>query len=286
MFVRLLFLVGVAAAQNFSDIRIERFTTGYVYAGGPVWSREGFLLYSDAPAGKIYTAVPGQKPAVYRESSGGASGNAFDTQGRLYTCESRARRVTRTDRKGKIEVVAESWEGKRLNAPGDIVVRKDGHAWFTDPAFGSQAGERELDFWGLYHIPPRGPIELVARTAGRPNGIALAPGGRVLYVTDADKRAVRAWDVDRSGKVSGERELIAGVDGPPAGLCADEKGNLYIAANQLAVYSAEGKLLHTVEMPETPSNCAWGDADLQSLYITARTSIYRIRLDVRGATQH
>ncbi len=281
-----LLIISLAAAQNFSDIRIERFTTGYIYTEGPVWSHEGFLLYSDTPANKIFTAVPGHKAVVYRETSGGAAGNAFDAQGRLYTCETRARRVTRTDRKGKIEVLADAWEGKRLNGPSDIVVRKDGHAWFTDPAFGSQADARELDFWGLYHIPPKGPVEVVARIPGRPNGVALAPAGRVLYVTDADRRTVRAWDLDRSGKAAGERELISGVAGPPAGLCADEKGNLYVTANHLSIYSPDGKPLHTVEMPETPSNCAWGDADFQSLYVTARTSIYRIRLDVRGAVQH
>ena len=107
------------------------------------------------------------------------------------------RRVTRTDKNGKIEVLAEQWEGKRLNAPSDLVVSKNDHVYFTDPAFGEQADHRELDFYGVYHIPPKGPMKLVAKPAGRPNGIALSPNGRILYVTNSDERNVRAYDVDQ-----------------------------------------------------------------------------------------
>ncbi|MGH9673775.1 MAG: SMP-30/gluconolactonase/LRE family protein [Bryobacteraceae bacterium] len=279
-------LFSAATAQDFSNIRIERFTTGFLYTEGPVWSEEGFLLYSDVPAGKIWTAVPGKKPVVYREMSGGAHGNDFDAQGRLFTCEATARRVTRTDRRGKIEVIAENWEGKRLNAPNDIVVRRDGHAWFTDPAFGSQADARELDFYGVYHIPPKGPVELVARPQGRPNGLALSANGRMLYVTNADERNVRVYDLDRAGKASGERVLISGIAGPANGICVDEKGSIFVMAAGVQFHAPDGKHLYTAEMPETPSNCTFGDEDLMTLYITARTSIYRIRWDVKGAVQH
>ncbi len=275
-----------ARAQNFDDIKIERFTTGYTFTEGPVWSHEGFLLFSDVPNNRIWSATPGHKPITYREPSHGANGNTFDVQGRLYTCESRSRRVTRTDRKGKIEVLAERWEGKRLNAPNDIVVRRDGHIFFTDPAFGSQADARELDFYGVYHIPPKGPLELVAKPKGRPNGVTLSPKGRILYVANSDERNIRAYDVDRLGKTSNERILISAIDGPPDGIRTDEKGNLYVTANALAVYSADGKLLHTIEMAETPANCAFGDPDFMTLYITARTSIYRVRLDVKGAIEY
>ena len=197
-----------------------------------------------------------------------------------------ARRVTRTDKKGAIEVLAEKWEGKRLNAPNDIVVSKTGHVYFTDPAFGSQADTRELDFYGVYHIPPKGELSAIAKPAGRPNGIALSPNGRILYVANSDERNIRAYDVDRNGEVSGERTVVSGIDGVPDGIRTDEKGNLYVAAKGIVVYSPAGKLLATIPVAETPSNCAFGDADVQTLYITARTSLYRVRLDVKGAVQY
>jgi gluconolactonase len=270
------------SAQDFSDLRIEKIATGYAFTEGPAWSPLSFLVFSDIPNNKLLKFMPGDKAAVYREESSGANGNKFDEQGRLYTCESHTRRVTRTDKKGKVEVLAERWQGKRLNAPNDLAVRKEGDVYFTDPAFGNQQDSRELDFFGVYRITRKGELEVIAKPKGRPNGIALAPGGRTLYVGNSDEKNVRAYDLDRSGAASNERTLISGIDGVPDGICVDEKGNLYVAANQLYVYSADGKPLGMIELPETPSNCAFGDPDLGSLYITARTSVYRARLDVKG----
>ena len=281
----LLMLCAVAAAQDFSRIQIEKVAANHRFTEGHVWSREDFLLFSDVPANRIHK-LDASGVTVVRENSNGANGNTFDAQGRLYTCESRTRRVVRQDKEGKIEILAERWEGKRLNAPNDIVVRRDGHVYFTDPAFGNQADTRELDFYGVYHIPPKGPMELVAKPAGRPNGIALSPNGRILYVANSDERNVRAYDLDRSGKATGERVLISGIEGVPDGMRVDEKGNLYVTCKDLAVYTPEGRLLHRIEMSETPSNCAFGDPDFQTLYVTARTSVYRIRLNVKGAIQY
>ncbi len=279
-------LAAVAAAQDFSNLRIERVAAGNRFTEGPVWSREGFLLFSDVPRDLILQWTPGKGVTNFREQSNGANGNAYDAQGRLYTCESRTRRVVRTDRKGRVEVLAERYQGKRLNAPNDIVVRRDGHVYFTDPAFGSQADTRELDFYGVYHITPKGELELIARPQGRPNGIALSADGKTLYVANSDERNVRAYDLDRQGRASNERVVVSGIEGVPDGIKVDEKGNLYVAARTLAVYSPEGKLLTSIELPETPSNCAFGDPDFGALYVTARTSVYRIRLDVKGAVSY
>jgi gluconolactonase len=166
------------------------------------------------------------------------------------------------------------------------VVRKDGHIYFTDPAFGDQADTRELTFYGVYHITPKGAMSLIAKPAGRPNGIAFSPNGRILYVDNSDDRNVRAYDVDRNGEVSNERVVVSNIEGAPDGMKVDEKGNLYITAKGVAVYSPEGKLLHTIDISETPANCAFGDPDFQTLYITARTSLYRIRLNVKGSVQY
>jgi len=273
-------------AQDFSDLRVEKIATGYIFVEGPAWSRDGTLIFSDIPGNKLLQFKLGEKPVVFRDNSNGAIGNTFDAQGRLYTCESHARRVTRTDKKGKIEVLAERWQGKRLNAPNDIVVRKDGQVYFTDPAFGNQQDTRELDFYGVFHISHRGELNVIAKSKGRPNGIALSPNGRVLYVTDSDQRNVRAYDLDRNGEASNERVLISNIAGIPDGIKVDETGNLYVAASRIEILTPEGKPVRSFLLPETPSNCAFGDNDFQSLYVTARTSVYRVRLNVKGSVQY
>jgi gluconolactonase len=279
-------LTASATAQEFTDLRVDKVAVGLTFAEGPAWSRDGYLILSDIPNNKLLQIKPGDPPSIFRENSNGANGNTFDAQGRIYTCESHSRRVTRADKKGKIEVLAERFQGKRFNAPNDIVVRRDGHIYFTDPAFGNQQDARELDFYGVFHLSPRGELDAVAKPKGRPNGIAISPNGRILYVTNSDERNVRAYDLDKNGAASNERILVANIDGVPDGIRVDEKGNLYVAAAKLEVYTTEGQPLGSVAVPETPSNCAFGDADLGSLYITARTSLYRVRLNVKGSVQY
>jgi len=269
-------------AQDFSKVQIEKVAGGYRYTEGPVWSKEGFLLFSEMPSGKILKLVGGVPPSVFRAASNGAHGNTFDAQGRLITCEAKSRRVTRTDKTGKIEVLAERFEGKRLNAPNDVVARKDGNLYFTDPAFGGQATGRELDFYGVFRIGPKGELELVAKTTGRPNGIALSPKGDRLYVADSDERLIRVFDVDRAGKAGNGRVLVSGIDGPPDGIRTDEKGSIWVACNAVVVYGEDGKMTGRMEMPEPPRNLTFGDPDYQTLYVTAMKSVYRIRLGAKG----
>lgn len=276
----------LASAQDAPPAHVERASTGYRFTEGPVWSREGYLLFADIPNNRIHKFTPGKGMEVWRENSGGANGLAIDGGGRVIACEGTARRVTRTDAKGRVEVLAERFEGKRLNAPNDVVVRRDGHIWFTDPAFGQSEDTKELPFYGVYHITPKGELSVVARWPKRPNGVALAPGGRVLYVAGSDERVIRAYDVDRQGNASNERALVTGIDGVPDGLKTDEKGNLYVAAAGVLVYGADGKFVRRIEIPERPANLGFGDADLAGLYVTARSSLYRIRLDVKGSSQN
>jgi len=271
-----------ALAQGPAAGRTEWVAKDGVYAKGPAWSKDGYLVYSDTPADRIMKWQPGRTPEVLREGAAGPAGNAFDAQGRLYTCETQARRVIRTERNGKIEVLAERWEGKRLNAPNDLAVSRSGHVYFSDPAFGESSDHRELDFYGVYHIPPRGPMKLVAKPAGRPNGIALSPNGRVLYVGNADEHNIRAYDLDRDGEASGERVLVAGIPCVPGGMTVDEAGNLYVAAGAIVIYSAEGRPLGSIEMPGRASGCAFGEANGKTLLVTAGGGLVRVRLEAQG----
>lgn len=274
------------AAQDWAKIQIEKVSGGHRFTEGPVWSKEGYLVFSDVPNNRMAKFVPGKGTEPVRNNTNGANGNAIDAQGRLYTCETRTRRVVRQKKDGTFETIAEKFEGKRLNAPNDIVVRKDGNVYFTDPAFGAHADARELDFNGVYRITPKGELEVIAKSKTRVNGIALSGNGRTLYVTNSDERNIRAYDLDGQGRASNERVLVQDIPGPPDGLKLDEKGNLYVTARGIYIYDGKGKQVHHIELSERPSNVAFGDADWQTLFITAQTSVYRLRLDVKGAVQN
>jgi gluconolactonase len=272
------------AGQDFSKLQVEQVATGFPGGEGPVWSRQGYLIFSDYSKDRLYKYVPGKTPEVYREDSHGANGNAIDRQGRLYSCEYKSRRVTRTDRNGKIEVFVDRFEGKRFNAPNDIVVRRDGHVYFTDPLF-TPLDRRDLDFYGVYHVTPKGRIDAVARMKTRPNGVTLSPNGKILYVANTDEKNIRAYDLDSSGRASKERVFVADLPGGPDGIRTDVKGNLYVTAQGVAVYSPKGELLGRIAVPVNPRNLAFGDADLRTLYIVGNT-IFRVRLDVAGSIQY
>jgi gluconolactonase len=275
-----------ASAQDFSDLRVETLARDIRYAEGPVWSLEGFLLFSDAVTDQIKKWTPGKGISDYTSRAGGAAGNAFDEQGRLYTCEFRERRVVRTAKNGRTDILAARYEGKRLNAPNDLVVRRDGNVYFTDPAFGNQQDSRELDFYGVFRITPKGELEAIAKWPTRPNGIALSANGRLLYVSDSDARAIRVFDLDRGGAASNQRGFVEKIDGVPGGLRTDEKGNVYVAAKSIFVYSPRGELLKDIRLSQTPSNLTFGDPDFTSLYVTARSAVYRIHIGVKGALQY
>src|SRR5580765_8832330 len=168
------------AGQDFSNLQVAEvapgFPGGFPGGEGPVWSRQGFLIFSDYSKDRLYKYVPGKTPEVYREDSHGANGNVMDRQGRLYSCEYKSRRVTRTDRQGKIEVLVDKFEGKRFNAPNDIVVRRDGHVYFTDPLF-TPLDQRERDSYGVLHLPRKGDMEASSGRKSRASGVTRAPDG-------------------------------------------------------------------------------------------------------------
>lgn len=266
----------------------EKIADNLQFADGMAWSRAGFLAVADVRQKTIFRVddVPHATPKLWRVNDGGASGLAYDAQGRLYICESESRRVTRLDANGKLEILAESYGGRKFNAPNDIVVRRDGHVWFTDPAFGSASDRREMDFYGVWHIGPKGDVDLIAKWQTRPNGIASPEDGKALYVCDSDRHAVVAFDLDRNGAASNQRDVLRNVAGVPGGIRLDAEGRLYVAARGVAVYSAAGKLERTFIDYENTSNCAFGGADLETLFIAARGNLYRVKPGVKGALQY
>ena len=272
--------------QLFENIQAERVATGLLYADGMVWAREGFLVFSDVAKKVIYRLDPGAAPKPTEEDANGGQGLAYDSQARLYICEPGTRRLVRMDRKAKLETLADAYQGKKLNSPNDVIVRKDGQIYFTDPAFGNAIDSRELDFNGIFRLTPKGELETVTQWKTRPNGIALTADGKTLYAGDADRHAVVAFDLDGRGAASDPRDIIKNIEGVPNGIRTDVTGRLYVCANGLHVYSAEGKLLQTLLGKEIITNCAFGDNDFETLYVSGRKAIYKIRLGVKGALQY
>jgi gluconolactonase len=265
---------------------VERFSGDHGFVEGPVWSKAGFLIFSDIYNSRIMKSANLDHAEIYRNYTNSANGNAMDTQGRLYSCERDGRRVSRLEKDGRITVIADAWQGKRLNSPNDVIVRRDGQIYFSDPASKAVLEPMELSFNGVYHVTPQGKISLINAKLPRPNGVALTPDGKTLYVADSQERNILAYDLDGDGNASRERVFIEGIDGTPDGLRVAENGNLYIAARGVAIYTPAGKFIRMIEFPETPANCAFGGPDLKTLYVTARTSVYRVKIEDRGSLQY
>lgn len=268
------------------QVEVTRVASGLRHPAGLAWSRDGFLVIADGLKREIYRLDADQRAKPTHQDTNGAQGLAYDTQSRLYICEADTRRLVRLDKRGKFETIAESFEGRKLNSPNDVTVRRDGHVYFTDPAFAGAIDRRELSFNGVFHVNPKGEIEAIARWQTRPNGVALSPDGRKLFVSDADRHAVVEFDLDGKGIASNPRDFVSGIQGVPAGLRLDVAGRLYVSAQGLAIYTPDGKLARTLLDSERVVNCTFGETDLEALYVATPKDIYRLRIGVKGALQY
>lgn len=268
----------------------ERIATGFSFTEGPVWHPSGYLLFTDIPGNSIYRWTPDGKVTKFRSPSGHANGLTFDRQGRLVACEHSNRRVSRTERNGRIVTLASKYNGKKLNSPNDAVVRSDGSIYFTDPPYGLSSayglpGLEELGFRGVYRlIPDSKTLELLVGDISSPNGLAFSPDEKVLYVADTELRKIYAFDVSTEGTLT-NRHPFASTIGGPDGIKVDIKGNLYVTTGLPAVkvYDSKGNDLGVIRIPEMTRNCAFGGSENKTLFITASTSVYRIQLKVKGS---
>jgi gluconolactonase len=269
------------------DAKITAVATGFGFTEGPVWDAAGFLYVSDETINKIYRVqMNGAKESII--DLGDPDGNTFDKKHRLIDCASVLRAVIAVTPDGHYSILTDRYEGKKYNSPNDVLVGPDGALYFTDPTLDLVKGEKqEIPFQGVYRLDPNGSVQLLTKELTQPNGLGFSPDGKHLYIDDSDQQNIRVYDVGPGGALSNGR--IFGVepgpkeDGVPDGMKIDQKGNIFVTGPKgVWVWDAQGNHLGTIVMPEQPANLAWGDPDYGTLYITATTSVYRLRTNARG----
>lgn len=265
-----------------ADAKVEKLGTGMKFLEGPCWMKSdgGWLVFSDIPANELkkWTAAGGV--TTWRTPSNHANGNLLDQQGRLISCEHSARRVTRTNADGTIEVLVDAFDGKKLNSPNDVAVKSDGTIWFTDPPYGIPKDQKqEQAAQNVFRLDPQTrTITVVAADFDRPNGLCFSPDEKLLYIADSGKpKHIRVFSVKDDGTL-GDGKVFATLDkGAPDGIRCDVQGNVWSSAGDGArAYAPDGTWLGTVLTPESAANLCFGGADGKTLFITARTSLYAV----------
>jgi gluconolactonase len=285
---------------------LDKLAGGFGFLEGPVWVKDGYLLFSDPNNNTIYRWTPDGEVSVFRTKSGyagvdiaaykqpGSNGIALDAEGRVTIDQHGNRRVIRVERNGSVTVLADRYQGKRLNSPNDLVYKSDGSLYFTDPPFGLPRAfadpAKETPHSGVYRWKD-GVVTLLTTDLSGPNGIAFSPDERYLYVDNWDPthKVIMRYDLTADGTLANGKvffDITHTVSGDDAwdGIKVDRLGNVYAAGPEgIYVLSPAGEHLGTIVPPEHVANFAWGDADYRTLYITASSGLYRIRLNVAGA---
>ncbi|HOZ48941.1 MAG TPA: SMP-30/gluconolactonase/LRE family protein [Candidatus Hydrogenedentes bacterium] len=266
----------VAADAELAAGPVETVAEGFKFTEGPVWlPGEGFI-FSDTPADTIFRA----DKRVYRSPSGQSNGLTLDRQGRLIACEHGNRRVTRTEKDGTITVLADTYLGRKLNSPNDVVVRSDGMILFTDPPYGVPQEDRELEFCGVYAITPDKQVKLLSVYFKYPNGLALSPDEKTLYVGDSGLKFIQAFHVEEDATLSHSRFFC---DADPDGMKVDVLGRLWTTDGpNVSVFTPDGTRVGEIPFPQQPANCAFGGDDSKTLFVTARTGVYQVKTMTAG----
>src|SRR5579871_1644401 len=269
------------------DATLTPLVKGLGFTEGPVWDPSGFVYDSDEEINKIFRVdADGHKNELI--ALGDPDGNTYDSEHRLIDCASVLRALIRIKPDGTYAILAERYEGKRFNSPNDVVMGPDGAFYFTDPTSDLPKGQKqELDFQGVFRLDSKGKVTLLTKELSQPNGLAFSPDGKRLYVDDSEKRNIHVYDFQSdgtllNGRIFGEEPGGKG-EGVPDGMRVDRLGNVFVTGPLgIWVWNASGHHLGTIVLPEQPANLAWGDSDLKTLYITATTSVYRLRTNTRG----
>jgi gluconolactonase len=278
-----------ASLEEVVDGEPEAIREALMFPEGPVWSVDGgYLLFSDIPANTIYRWTENGGSEAFISPSGNSNGLIFDAMGRLLAAEHGNRRISRrVIGEMAATTVVDNFEGQKLNSPNDLVMSTSGSIYFTDPPYGINMNQQELDFQGVFWIDPEGALTVLADDFDRPNGIALSPDESILYVDDTAKEHVRRFDVQPDGNAFGGEvfiDLQSDLPGNPDGMAVDEFGDLYVTGGGgVRVVTPEGTLLGTIEIPESATNCKFGGADGRSLFVTAPPRVYRVAMKVKGA---
>ncbi|HWO09225.1 MAG TPA: SMP-30/gluconolactonase/LRE family protein [Polyangiaceae bacterium] len=281
------------ASLLLGNCRLEKLHTGTRWAEGPCYFADtGVLIWSDIPNNRMLRYVEGSGVDVFRQPSHCSNGNTRDRQGRLVTCEHETRRVTRTEWDGTITVLADRYQGKRLNSPNDVVVKSDGSIWFTDPPYGilsdyeGNKSASELDGNYVYRLDPASnALCVVANDFDRPNGLAFSPDEKQLFVVDSGRpRHMRAFDVTDGQRLAGGRIFAECDAGSFDGFRFDTEGHLWTSTKAgVSCYAPNGELLGRIRIPEAVSNLTFGGPKRNRLFITATTSLYSLFVNARGA---
>ena len=275
------------------EAAFEQLGTGYLFTEGPVWHPvEQHLTFSDMPGDimRRWSAKTGVK--TFRQPCNKSNGLAFDRQGRMLICEHASSRLTRLEMDGSLTTLASHLQGKELNSPNDLVCTADGTIYFSDPTYGRAEyyglpRPTDLAFRGLYRIDPAdGTLALLADDFGQPNGICLSPANRRLFVNDTERQHIRAFELASDGGVTGGKvwaETKGEGPGAPDGMKLDTAGNVWCCGpGGIHVFAPDATCLGVLRVPEYTANFCWGDDDMRSLFITASTSLYRVRTKVAG----
>ncbi len=270
------------------ESRVEKICEGLIFTEGPVWVDEGgYLLFNDIYGDRTCRWSEKDGLTTFKQPSGKTNGMTLDRQGRLITCGHYLRTLFREEKDGSITLLADRYDGKKLNSPNDVVVKSDDTIWFTDPPYGIKPEEQEQAANYVFRLDPDGTVTPVADDFIRPNGLAFSTDEKQLYIADAEheeRHHIRVFDVTSDNLLANGRVFTEIRPGIPDGFRLDTEGRVYTSAGDgVHVYSPQGELLGKILSPEAPANCTFGGPGKHTLFMTARTSVYRVVLATTGA---
>ena len=281
----------VLQADDLSSIlpeqaEVEELATGFKFTEGPAWHPEGFLLFSDIPNARVIKREGDGKLTDFYTPSGRVNGIMCDQQGNVYCCQMGEGHVLKLNAEGELQgMLVDTFEGKRMNGPNDLAIDEHGGMYFTDPYYGPAQDELPQPMMAVYYITAEGKVSRIIEDRERPNGVTVSPDGKTLYVAEPNHSEVYSYDILGPGKISAGKLIFKGEeqDGSgPDGMVHDQNGNLYCTYNGIVVLNPAGKLIGRIETPQKPSNCTFGGEDSQTLFITARTGLYQMKLNSTG----